>query len=147
MPRSLQLKPELKKQIKALLPRNGFSSQQHLANRLGLSRDVISRFLNGKPVDRLNAEEICWALGCDVREVTYVEETEKKTKQTTKKETKIDWGEATDNFDLFERSIRTEELETVKQWIIKDKCRVIFIEGIKGMGKTNLSFCLIHKIG
>ena len=59
MGRSVQLKSELKKQIKALLPRNNFSSQQALADHLGLSRDVISRFLNGKPVDRLNAEEIC----------------------------------------------------------------------------------------
>ncbi|MDJ0730250.1 MAG: helix-turn-helix domain-containing protein [Crocosphaera sp.] len=138
MPRSVQLKPELKKSIKALLPRNGFPSQKALAEHLGLSRDVVSRFLNGKPIDRLNAEEICSALGCDIREVTYIEETQPK-------ETKIDWGEATNNFDLFDLSARNKELETLTQWIIKDKCRVILIEGIKGMGKTNLSYQLAQQ--
>ncbi|MDJ0659595.1 MAG: helix-turn-helix domain-containing protein [Crocosphaera sp.] len=78
MPRSVQLKPELKKSIKTLLPRNGFPSQQALAEHLGISRDVVSRFLNSKPVDRLNAEEICGAIGCDIREVTYIEETQPK---------------------------------------------------------------------
>ncbi|MGK7957198.1 MAG: NB-ARC domain-containing protein [Crocosphaera sp.] len=146
MPRSLQLKPELEKQIKPSLSRHGFSSQQHLANHLGLSRDVISRFLNGKPVDRNNAEEICFALDYDVREVTYVKATENEIKELTKKETKIDWGEATDNFELFERSIRTKELGNLKQWIIEDKCRLILIEGMRGMGKTNLSYHLAQEI-
>ena len=138
MPRSLQLKPELKKQIKALLPRNGFSSQQALAEHLGLSRDVVSRFLNSKPVDRLNAEEIGSALGLDIREVTYIEEIQPK-------ETKIDWGEATNNFDLFERSARTKELETLTQWIIEEKCRIILVEGMKGMGKSHLSYQLVQE--
>ncbi|MDJ0845926.1 NB-ARC domain-containing protein [Crocosphaera sp.] len=139
MPRSIQLKPELKKEIKALLPRNGFPSQQALAEHLGLSRDVVSRFLNGKPIDRLNAEEICGVLGCDIREVTYIEETKPK-------EPKIDWGEATNNSSIFQLSTRTEQLKTLKQWIIEDKCRIIFIEGMKGMGKTRLSYQLADQI-
>ncbi len=146
MPRSLQLKPELKKSIKALLPRNAFASQQALAEHLGLSRDVVSRFLNAKPVDRLNAEEICRALGCDVREVTYIEEAEVNTEETQTKQTKIDSGEATDDSSLFDYSARTKELETLRQWIIEDKCRVILIEGMKGMGKAHLSYQLVQQI-
>ncbi|MDJ0601698.1 MAG: hypothetical protein QNJ37_22995 [Crocosphaera sp.] len=138
MSRSIQLKPEFKKSIKALLPRNHFPSQQALTDHLGLSRDVISRFLNGKPVDRLNAEEICQALGFDIREVTYIEETQRK-------QTKIDWGEAISSFDLFDRSARTKELETLTQWITEDKCRVILIEAIKGMGKSHLSYQLVQE--
>ncbi len=139
MPRSVQLKPELKKSIKALLPRNGFPSQQALAEHLGLSRDVVSRFLNAKPVDRLNSEEICSALGCDLREVTYIEETQPKL-------TKIDWGEATNNNSIFDVSTRTGQLETLKKWIIEDKCRVILIEGMKGMRKSHLSYQLAKQI-
>ncbi len=138
MPRAIQLKPELQDSIKALLPRNDFASQQALANHLGLSRDVINRFLNGKPVDRLNAEEICRVLGCDVREVTYIE-------QTRIKQTKIDWGEAINNFCFFDPSARTKELETLTQWITEDKCRVILIEAMKGMGKAHLSYELVQQ--
>ncbi|MDJ0579604.1 NB-ARC domain-containing protein [Crocosphaera sp.] len=143
MPRSIQLKTELKKKIKALLPRNNFSSQKALAEHLLLSRDVVSRFLNGKPVDRLNAEEICKALACEVGEVTYVQQS---NIQETKKETKIDWGESTENSGLFDLSARKEELETLTQWILQDHCRVILIEGMKGMGKTNLSYQLAQQI-
>ncbi|MGK7941258.1 MAG: NB-ARC domain-containing protein, partial [Crocosphaera sp.] len=139
MPRSVQLKPELKKEIKALLRRNNFPSQAALAEHLGLSRGTVNYFLNGKPVDRSNAEEICKALGCEIREVTYLEETQTK-------ETKIDWGESTDNSGFFDLSARTKELETLTNWIIEDKCRVIFIEGMKGMGKTNLSYQLAKQI-
>jgi WD40 repeat protein/DNA-binding Xre family transcriptional regulator len=139
MPRSVKLKPELKKSIKALLPRNGFASQQSLAEHLGISRDVVSRFLNGKPVERLNAEEICGALGCDIREVTFIEDNQSK-------ETKIDWGEATNNSGFFDLSARTKELETLKQSIIEDKCRIILIEGMNGMGKAHLSYQLVQQI-
>ncbi len=139
MPRSVKLKPELKKSIKALLPRNGFASQQSLAEHLGISRDVVSRFLNGKPVERLNAEEICRVLGCDIREVTFIEDNQSK-------ETKIDWGEATNNSVFFDLSARTKELETLKKSIIEDKCRIILIEGMKGMGKAHLSYQLVQQI-
>ncbi|MGK7886955.1 MAG: NB-ARC domain-containing protein [Crocosphaera sp.] len=139
MGRSVKLKPELKKEIKALLPRNNFSTQEALANHLGLTRSTVNNFLNAKPVDRLNAEEICTALGCDVTEVTYIEDTQPK-------ETKIDLGEATYNNTIFELPARKEQLETLKTWMIKDKCRVVLIEGMKGMGKTNLSFQLAQHI-
>ncbi|MDJ0508825.1 MAG: hypothetical protein QNJ64_06195 [Crocosphaera sp.] len=145
MSRSIQLKPQLKEDIKALLPRNAFASQQALAEHLGLSRDVISRFLNGKPVDRLNAEEICSALGRDVKEVTYIEEDEVNTEETQTKQTKIDWGESTDNSGIFDIYARKKELETLTKWIIEDKCRLIFIEGMKGMGQTHLSYQLVQK--
>jgi predicted XRE-type DNA-binding protein len=56
MGRSLQVKSELVKQVKASVTRNGYPSQQALASELGLSRDVMSRFLNSKLVEYLNAE-------------------------------------------------------------------------------------------
>ncbi len=34
---------------------------------------------------------------------------------------------------------RREQLETLKNWIIKDRCRLIAIVGVGGMGKTHLS--------
>ncbi|MEL4897081.1 WD40 repeat domain-containing protein [Crocosphaera sp. Alani8] len=99
--------------------------------------------MNGKPVDRLNAEEICTALGRNVREVTYVKESKI---QETKKETKIDWGGSAPIFSRCDYLGRVKELNKLKKWITADNCRVVFIQGIKGMGKINLAYQLGQEI-
>jgi WD40 repeat protein/transcriptional regulator with XRE-family HTH domain len=138
MGRSLQVKSELVKQVKASVARNGYPSQQALASGLGLSRDVVSRFLNGKPIDYLNAEEICRALNLDLGEMTgYGQPMTEQLKR------RVDWGEATDNLDGFSRE---EELKNLEKRIIQDRRRLVLIEGMKGMGKNNLSYRLGKRI-
>ncbi len=133
MGRSLRVKSEMIKQVKAAVTRNGFPSQAALASEIGLSRDVMSRFLNGKPVDYLNAEEICRVLGLDLGDTTGYGQLTPAPKR------RIDWGDATDTTDLSERE---QELKTLKKWIVEDRCRLVLIDGMKGMGKTNLSYKL-----
>lgn len=134
MGRSLHVKSELVKQVKVSVARNGYPSQQALANGLGLSRDVVSRFLNGKPVDYLNADEICRALNLDLGEMTgYGQPVTEQPKR------RVDWGDATDTLGSFSRE---EEIQTLEKWIIQDHCRLVLIEGMKGMGKNNLSYRL-----
>lgn len=41
---------------------------------------------------------------------------------------------------------RIEELKTLEKWIIGDRCRLITVLGLKGMGKTALSIQLIQEI-
>lgn len=41
---------------------------------------------------------------------------------------------------------RTYELETLKNWIIKEQCRLIAITGISGIGKTALGVQLVQQI-
>ena len=52
------------------------------------------------------------------------------------KKTKIHWGEAPDISVFFGR---TKELELLENWVLKDKCRIVSIIGMKGIGKTRLS--------
>lgn len=54
-----------------------------------------------------------------------------------------DWGEAIDvSFFLG----RTNELDTLKQWILQDKCRLVAILGMGGIGKTALVAKLAEQI-
>ncbi|MFE1744556.1 NB-ARC domain-containing protein [Coleofasciculus sp. H7-2] len=54
-----------------------------------------------------------------------------------------DWGEAVD-VSLFYG--RTKELATLEQWIVSDRCRLVALLGMGGIGKTALSVKLAEQI-
>ena len=54
-----------------------------------------------------------------------------------------DWGEAPD-VSLFYG--RTDELTLLEQWIIQDRCRLVALLGMGGIGKTALSVTLAEEI-
>ena len=54
-----------------------------------------------------------------------------------------DWGEAIDISQFYGRN---DEIETLEKWVIADKCRLITIIGMGGIGKTALSVKLAESV-
>ncbi|MEQ9550723.1 MAG: helix-turn-helix transcriptional regulator, partial [Coleofasciculus sp. G3-WIS-01] len=69
MKRGTRVHPDYIPKLKQALRRNGFPRQPDLAEAVGVCQNTVNSFLNGKPVDHLNFEELCDKLGYDWREV------------------------------------------------------------------------------
>jgi len=54
-----------------------------------------------------------------------------------------DWGQAPDVSVFYGR---TEELTTLKEWIVSDNCRLVALLGLAGSGKTTLSVQLAKQV-
>lgn len=54
-----------------------------------------------------------------------------------------DWGDAPDVSVFYNR---TQELTTLEQWIVRDRCRLVVVLGMGGIGKTYISVKLAEQI-
>ena len=151
MPRSLKVRQECVQKVKLAVRRNGFHSQRALAEDVGFALATVSNFLTGKPVDYVTFEELCHKLALSWKEIADLDfDVPSQTVDDLPSQTVVqdqntgggttnnhqDWGEAIDVSHFYGRS---EELATLKQWIIHDHCRLITLIGMGGIGKTALS--------
>jgi WD40 repeat protein/DNA-binding Xre family transcriptional regulator len=148
MSRSIKVRQECIEQVKLAVRRNGFPSQRALAEDAGLSLATVSNFLTGKPVDRATFVELCQTLALDCEEIAEVDVSLRSSIKDEKTQGTIankcqDWGEAPDVSVFYDR---TEELTTLKQWIVHDRCRLVALLGMGGIGKTVLSVKLAQLV-
>ncbi|WP_404783137.1 NB-ARC domain-containing protein [Altericista sp. CCNU0014] len=106
----------------------------------------------GEPVSKTNfrgALEHQWhqsLIGATQTQALAVESTASSTAtaaQAALPQPQADWGEAMDVTQFYGR---TEELQTLEQWIVTERCRVVALLGIGGIGKSALAAKLGQQI-
>lgn len=117
---------------------------EEMGERSGLTSATISKILTREEgVDKRSIVTLFSALNLELTadDCTRPDPKQKLDSQSTLK--KIDWGEAIDVSTFFGR---TQELAILEQWVIQDRCRLITLIGMGGIGKTSLSVKLAWKL-
>ena len=108
---------------------------EELSERTELDLQTIKRVLAGKEgVDRRTIENFFLAFNLKLIPEDY-------TKPNPNK--RVDWGEAVCVTDFYGR---TSELNTLEDLLLKDRCRLVTILGMGGIGKTSLSIKLAKQV-
>ena len=151
--RGICVRRESIEKVKSALIRNGYTTQGALAEAAEISLSTVRNFLKGKNISRENFLDICELLGLNFEEVADLgtvsppavanEPITSPQPTSNSPQPQQDWGEAPDVSEFYGR---TEELATLQQWITEDKCRLIALLGMGGIGKTALSVKLAKTI-
>src|SRR5256714_7161008 len=56
---------------------------------------------------------------------------------------RVDWGEALAVPSFYDRE---EGLATLSQWVVQERCRVVSVLGLGGIGKSALAVTLMHQV-
>ncbi len=122
-------------------------SREALGFRMGLDPDTVAKvFACEVGVDKKTLKCCFRAFNLEVEPDDYqLAKPENREIQTAKLavQNTVDWGEAPDVSEFYGR---TEELATLKHWIVNDCTRLVTLLGMEGMGKTYLSVKLAQKI-
>ncbi len=97
----------------------------------GISEGTWKRFLAGKRPIKAEA----FKAYSEVLGLSWEELIERGSVQ--------DWGEAPESGVFYGR---TEELATLKQWIVQDRCRLVTLLGMGGIGKTAVAVKLVESL-
>lgn len=111
-----------------------------LSERIGLTTRTIAKLMAGREgLDRRTIEHCFERLGLVLEPADYAH----PPLEAAPNPSRQDWGEALDVAIFFGR---TEELTKLGHWLTHDRCRVVAILGMGGMGKTALSVKLAQQV-
>lgn len=148
---------KLKNAINALEYRDNFGEKytlEALSERTRLDPVTIAKVLETEEgVDKRTLERFFRAVQLELDSNDYIKLSARNTAQQQENvnlqpsiatHSRQDLSEAVDVSVFYGRQ---EELEQLEQWIVNDRCRLVAILGMGGMGKTALSVKLAEQIG
>ena len=125
---SLRASPQGLKVVQQALDRLGWTKAATAWCQVAYTTPAtLRRFWRRVPIKKESFLQICQAVGVNWKEIAEQEEI------TARRQ---DWGEAPDVSVFYGR---TEELTALEQSIVKDRCRLLVLWGMGGIGKTALS--------
>ena len=121
------------------------------------SQATLRRFWRGIAIERASFAAICHAVGISdweaIADLDTVEEVDIPTEMVSlpspipdppsPNSNREDWGEAPDVPSFHGR---TEELGQLESWMVKDRCKLILLLGMGGIGKTTLAVTVADQI-
>ncbi|HBB31865.1 MAG TPA: LuxR family transcriptional regulator [Cyanobacteria bacterium UBA8803] len=107
------------------------------------SQATLKRFWRGLAIQQENFIDICKAVGLDSWQGIAERTTDGTPEEPQISSSRQDWGEAPDVSGFYGRA---EELAKLEQWIVGDRCRLVALLGMVGIGKTALSVMLADQI-
>jgi hypothetical protein len=131
--RHLAIEPESYEELGAFLPEQPQSISRHLESQETKESQL--------PQGLTAALEIT---DSDIRvqeSVSHNQHSVQNLKSTI--QNRADWSEA---IDVSAFDGRTEELATLEQWIVKDRCRLVALFGMGGIGKTALAAKIAEQV-
>jgi WD40 repeat protein len=137
---------KLRDAIKVWEEQNNFGDKltiEELSDRTKLDAGTVAKVLDAEEgVDRRTLGRFFQTFSLELTPDDYGKPLPTGEKRPVR-ETRVDWGEAVDVSIFYGR---TGELGILKQWIVSDRCRLVALLGMGGIGKTSLAAKLGEQI-
>ncbi len=112
-------------------------SLEELSDRTHLALHTISR-IQGRlePVDKSSLQSAFATFGLELGNSDYTRPSTPEHLELRHTNPRYDWGEAPDVSLFYGRS---QELLQLRQWVLQERCRLVALLGIGGIGKSTLA--------
>lgn len=118
---------------------------EELSHLAGITPVTLRKVLTREEgVDKRTLVQLLMAFNLDLTPSDYSKpDDEPVGKDRAIAPSSIDWGEIVDVSVFYGRS---QELAQVEQWVVRDRCRIVALLGMGGIGKTSLAAKLAHQV-